>query len=111
MYISPFVNLAISSRASATGVDHLGIQVDSADELGELATRVKEAGETTVDHEATTCCYAESDKPWAKDPAGVRWKTFFTRGDSTAYCEDVIPDNTGATACCAPAAATKQACC
>lgn len=111
MLDDPFVNLAISSRARATGVDHVGIQVDSADELGELATRLKEAGETTFDQEATTCCYAKSDKSWVTDPAGVRWETFFTHGDATAYGEDVIPDNTGATACCAPAAAPKTACC
>ena len=111
MLDDPFVNLAISSRARANGVDHVGIQVDSAEELGELATRLKAAGETTFDQEATTCCYAKSDKSWVTDPAGVRWETFFTHGDATAYGEDVIPDNSGATACCAPAAAPKQACC
>lgn len=107
------VNLAILSRARAAGVDHVGIQVDSAEELGALAMRLKAAGETTFDQEATTCCYAKSDKSWVTDPAGVRWETFFTHGDATAYGEDVIPDNTGATAsaCCAPAVAPKQACC
>lgn len=109
MLDDPRVNLAISSRARATGVDHVGIQVDSADELGELATRLKAAGETTFDQEATTCCYAMSDKSWVTDPAGVRWETFFTHGDATSYGEDVVPDTAGATAsaCCAP----RQACC
>lgn len=74
MLDDPFVHLAISSRARSTGVDHVGIQVDSPDELGELTTRLKAAG------------------------------------DTTAYGEDVIPD-AGATACCAPAAVPKQACC
>lgn len=105
----PLVNLAISSRARATGVDHVGIQVDRPDELADLAARLKAAGEATFDQEATTCCYATSDKSWVIDPAGVRWETFFTHGDATSYGEDVIPDNEGATAsaCCAP----KQACC
>jgi hypothetical protein len=111
MLDDPLVNLAISSRARATGVDHVGIQVDSPDELGELASRLKAAGETTFDQEATTCCYAKSDKSWVTDPAGVRWETFYTHGDATSYGEDVIPDNTGATACCAPSVAPKQACC
>lgn len=109
MLDDPFVNLAISSRARSAGVDHVGIQVDSPDELGELATRLKAAGETIFDQEATTCCYAKSDKSWVTDPAGVRWETFYTHGDATSYGEDVIPDNTGA--CCAPTAAPKQACC
>lgn len=107
MLDDPLVNLAISSRARATGVDHVGIQVDSAEELSDLAMRLKAAGETTFDQEATTCCYAKSDKSWVTDPAGVRWETFYTHGDATSYGEDVIPDNTGAPASCA----TKQACC
>ena len=110
MLDDPHVNFAISSRSRATGMDHVGIQVDSADELGELASRLKAAGSATFDQEATTCCYAKSDKSWVTDPAGVRWETFFTHGDATAYGEDeVIPDM--ASACCAPPASTKTACC
>ena len=101
MLEDPRVNLAISSRARAAGVDHVGIQVDSVDELGELATRLKAAGETTFDQEATTCCYAKSDKSWVTDTAGVRWESFFTHGNATSYGEDeVIPAPAPAKACC-----------
>ncbi|CAN5524638.1 ArsI/CadI family heavy metal resistance metalloenzyme [soil metagenome] len=112
MLDDPRVNLAISSRARATGIDHVGIQVDSAAELGELAARLKAAGNETFDQDATTCCYAKSDKSWVTDPAGVRWETFFTHGDATSYGEDeVIPAATSASTCCAPAPASATACC
>ena len=111
MLEDPRVNFAISQRERAAGVDHVGIQVDSPAELGELSSRLKAAGADTLDQEATTCCYAKSDKSWVTDTAGVRWETFFTHGDATSYGEDVIPDNSGANACCAPAAAPKAACC
>lgn len=88
MLDDPRVNFAISDRARVAGVDHLGIQVDSNAELMELAGRLKAAGETTRDQEATTCCYARSDKAWVNDPNGLRWETFFTFGDATAYGED-----------------------
>ena len=107
------VNFAISERTRATGIDHIGIQVDSAEELGALADRLKAAGAETFDQEATTCCYAKSDKSWVHDPAGVRWETFFTFGEATSYGEDeVLPEPTGS-ACCGPATAPtpKQACC
>ena len=108
MLEDPRVNLAISSRARATGIDHVGVQVDSTDELAELAGRLKAAGATTFDQEATTCCYATSDKSWVTDTAGVRWETFFTHGEATAYGEDeAIPDTSGA--CCPPK--TAKACC
>ena len=111
MLDDPRVNLAISSRARDAGVDHVGVQVDSADELAELAGRLKAAGAVTLDQAATTCCYARSDKSWVTDPAGVRWETFFTHGESTAYGEDeVLPEPT-ASACCAPADPARTACC
>jgi catechol 2,3-dioxygenase-like lactoylglutathione lyase family enzyme len=113
MLDDPRVNFAISQRERAAGVDHIGIQVDSAAELGELSTRLKAAGATTFDQEATTCCYAQSDKSWVNDPAGVRWETFFTFGEATSYGEDEPAATAPATACCgapAPKAAI-PACC
>jgi len=112
MLDDPLVNLAISSRARAIGIDHVGIQVDDADELAALAARLKAAGAITFDQEATTCCYANSDKSWVTDMAGVRWETFYTHGEATAYGEgEALPDLAPAHACCAPPAAHKAACC
>ena len=109
MLDDPRVNLAISSRARVPGVDHVGIQVDSADELGVLAGRLKAAGATTFDQEATTCCYARSDKSWVSDTAGVRWETFFTHGEATDYGEDEMVSAAGA--CCGTPQPAKSACC
>ncbi|MDO8901159.1 MAG: ArsI/CadI family heavy metal resistance metalloenzyme [Phenylobacterium sp.] len=101
----PRVNFAISTHGNgAHGVDHLGIQVDEAAELTELAGRLKAAGETTFDQEAASCCYARSDKAWVSDPAGLRWETFHTFGEAITYGEDAVP----AAASPAPAEA---ACC
>jgi catechol 2,3-dioxygenase-like lactoylglutathione lyase family enzyme len=103
MLDDPRVNLAISSRDRAAGIDHLGIQVESGGELRELAQRLKSAGEQTRDQEATTCCYAKSDKSWVADPSGVKWETFFTFGEATTYGEDEA-------AIAAPAASTSSCC-
>ena len=118
MLDDPKVNFAISDRAAVSGVDHLGIQVESDAELAELAGRLKAAGEVTRDQAATTCCYARSDKAWVNDPDGLRWETFFTFGQATMFGEDEpgagIP--MAKAACCAPAAkleapAAAKACC
>ena len=99
----------------SAGVDHLGIQVESSEDLAELSGRLKTAGEVTRDQEATTCCYARSDKAWVNDPSGLRWETFFTFGEATAYGEDEPAADQVApkTACCAPAQAVAPAtaCC
>jgi hypothetical protein len=105
----PRVNFAIWRRGGAVGVDHVGVQVESAEELGELAGRLKAAGERTFDQQDATCCYARSDKSWVSDPAGVRWETFYTFDEAVTYGEDVAPAAIPAAACCGGAA--KPACC
>lgn len=115
MLDDPRVNFAISQRGGAQGVDHVGIQVETPAELAELSGRLKAAGAATFDQEATTCCYAQSDKSWVSDPAGLRWETFFTFGEAVTYGEDAPREAapaTSASACCAPepkAAAAKTA--
>jgi catechol 2,3-dioxygenase-like lactoylglutathione lyase family enzyme len=114
MLEDPRVNFAISQRGSgASGVDHVGIQVDTSDELGELAGRLKQAGARTFDEQATTCCYAKSDKSWVRDPAGVRWETFHTFGEATTYGEDPAADALAASpaACCGAAPKPQAAAC
>jgi len=112
MLDDPKVNLAISQRNRVAGIDHLGIQVESDGELRELASRLKSAGERTRDEEATTCCYAQSNKAWVNDPSGVRWETFFTFGDATTYGEDKPPQEAiPQSSCCAPAPSKAAACC
>jgi hypothetical protein len=104
------VNFAISQRG-VVGVDHVGVQVDSGAELGELAGRLKAAGETTFDQTATTCCYAKGDKSWVTDPSGVRWETFFTFDEAVTYGEDPTPPTLDPPACCgAPARQAASAC-
>ena len=88
MLEDPALNFAISDQASVAGISHVGIQTDDRDGLLEIANRLKIAGETTVDQEATSCCYAVSGKTWVEDPSGVRWETFFTKGEGTIYGED-----------------------
>jgi catechol 2,3-dioxygenase-like lactoylglutathione lyase family enzyme len=113
MLDDPCVNFAISQRGAATGVDHVGIQVETPAELGELAGRLKEAGAPTFDETATTCCYAQSDKSWVRDPAGVRWETFFTFGEATSYGEDPAAEAVAAApaACCGAAPKAQTAAC
>lgn len=88
MLEDPRVNFAISQRGRTAGVDHVGVQAETPEELAEIAARLKAAGTSTFDQEATTCCYAQSDKTWVSDPAGLRWETFFTHGEATRYGED-----------------------
>jgi catechol 2,3-dioxygenase-like lactoylglutathione lyase family enzyme len=85
MLDDPRVNFAISTRGRTPGLDHLGIQVESATELQEVYGRLRQAGGTVIEQGATACCYAKSEKAWIDDPAGIAWETFYTTGESTSY--------------------------
>src|SRR5580698_6274366 len=85
MLDDPRVNFAISTRGRQAGLDHLGIQVENADELQEVCARLNKAGGNIVEQGQTTCCYAKSEKSWIDDPAGIAWETFLTTGESTNY--------------------------
>jgi catechol 2,3-dioxygenase-like lactoylglutathione lyase family enzyme len=111
MLEDPRVNFAISQRDRAVGLDHVGIQVETGEELATLAGRLKAAGASTFDQASTTCCYARSDKTWVSDPAGLRWETFHTFGEATTYGEDEAAPAEAASACCGAAPAPAAACC
>lgn len=105
MLDDPRVNFAIAARGRGSGIDHLGIQVESAAELAEVTSRLKAAGEAVFDQKDAQCCYAKSDKGWVRDPQGVVWETFHTTGQITAYGDDTevaALDRPAKASCCAP---------
>ena len=118
MLEDPRVNFAISTRGRAAGLDHLGIQVETGEELQEVYARLRQAGGNVIEQGETTCCYAKSEKSWIDDPAGIAWETFHTTGESTDYGDGSGENGARVahekqSACCAPQAAPKasQACC
>ena len=110
MLDDPRINFAISCRGDTPGVNHLGLQVDSADELALLRTQVAKADIAADDEPAAECCYALSDKYWIEDPQGVAWETFHTLGDIPVFGKDhAAPEVQTASACCAPKQASASA--
>jgi len=81
----PRISFAISQLERATGVDHLGFQVDSNEELEALREQVKAARIAAHDEPGAACCYARSDKYWVEDPQGVAWETFHTLGSISVF--------------------------
>jgi catechol 2,3-dioxygenase-like lactoylglutathione lyase family enzyme len=116
MLDDPRVNFAISAGSSYTGLDHLGIQVESDEDLAQIAARFDAGGQSVVKQENASCCYTRGNKGWVSDPSGVLWETFYTFGESTVYGSDVAPRPAafkpeGAEACCAPSSDSITACC
>ena len=68
MLDDPRLNFAISHEHAALGIEHLGIEAESADELREVYARLEAAKAPVLEEGCTTCCYAKSEKSWIADP-------------------------------------------
>jgi len=86
MVEDPRVNFAISVRGAAPGLNHLGFQVDSDDELRAMKEQLADADAGLVEERNASCCYAKSDKYWVTDPAGIAWETFHTLDSVPLMC-------------------------
>ncbi len=91
MVEEPRVNFTISHGHSEPGIHHLGIQVDTADDLVEAEARFKQTQELMVESEQVHCCYASVEQTWGADPQGVIWEAFLTIGDAVVYCDGGLP--------------------
>lgn len=122
MLEDPKLNFAISTRSGKEGVEHLGIQVDNEAELSEMRKRISKAELDVIEVGETVCCYAESDKSWVQDPAGIAWEAYHTMGDAelfsakdnkavAASCSMVSIPVVAASSCCAPPDSDSSGCC
>jgi catechol 2,3-dioxygenase-like lactoylglutathione lyase family enzyme len=113
MLEDPRVNFAISTDRQPLGVNHLGLQVDSADELRGMRGLLAAADARLIEENEQACCYARSDKYWVTDPTGIAWETFRTLGNIPAYGDDTAVFDHGAATVPARSAASpsKAVCC
>ena len=120
MVEDPRINFAISARGSrGTGVNHLGFQVESDEDLKGMRAQLAAADAALVEENAVNCCYAKSDKYWVTDPQGIAWETWHNLGSVPMFGDDheavkasLDDDREGvkasseASGCCAPLTAT-----
>ena len=121
MLDDPRVNFAISRRGAAAGLNHLGVQVESAGEFHEMQQRLQGLQAGLTEQAEAACCYAKSDKYWVNDPQGIAWETFHTldtipvfgeagRGKaSETECCIPLASNDASSPCCVPTGKAKAA--
>lgn len=102
MLEDPKVNFALTLSNQEEGIEHLGIQAETEEELLELYGRLDRLEGKRLDEGDTVCCYAKSHKSWIQDPQQVAWEIFRTYDTSETYREE-------STACCAPDCCSPEA--
>jgi len=96
----PPLNLTLNqvsqgAKVTPGALSHLGIQVESTEDVLNLRKRWSESGLTPRDEMQTNCCYALQDKSWVSDPDGNQWEVFVVLEDnlptSSACCTTDAP--------------------
>ncbi len=108
MLEDPRVNFAISSRGRKPGLDHLGIQVESDEELEDIQQALNAASLPVAEQKQAACCYAESDKYWTVDPQGIAWEAFHSLNSIPMFGEDGVIQLKPASSCCKPTSESAQ---
>ncbi|MFJ9411174.1 ArsI/CadI family heavy metal resistance metalloenzyme [Streptomyces sp. NPDC101393] len=65
-----------------TRLDHLGVEVDTTDQVAAAISRLKDAGLATFEENDTSCCYALQDKVWVHGPGKEPWEVYVVKADA-----------------------------
>ena len=96
----PPLKLVLIENPNGGGtLNHLGVEVESTDEVQAATRRLDESGLDTATQDNVTCCYAVQDKVWVNDPDGAPWEVYTVLAD--APLETAIR----------PVSVTGQSCC
>ena len=102
--VDPPLKLVLIENSEGGGtLNHLGVEVETGDEVLAAETRLASDGIETTGVDDTVCCYATKTETWVTDPDGAPWEWYVKTGDAEQMANQVITGSaTGG--CCATAA-------
>jgi catechol 2,3-dioxygenase-like lactoylglutathione lyase family enzyme len=92
-----------------TRLDHLGVEVDSTDQVHAATARLKHAGLATFEENDTSCCYALQDKVWVHGPGKEPWEVYVVKAAAETLGKNAGPDTTGDGCCTSQSAEPSSA--
>ena len=99
----PALNLSlVSSTGRISAVNHLGIEVESVQDITAWKERLQREGVIGRVEENTACCFARQDKVWFSDPDGNAWEVFIVHEQLS------VTGPVSSTGCCAPSGKITQ---
>ena len=99
----PLKLVLIAAEGTPGTLNHLGVEVESAEHVAAHTERLAASGLPTAVEDGVDCCYARQDKVWVEDADGAPWEIYTVLGDSDVMSGGTPPHAVGAGACCAPA--------
>ena len=86
----PPLKLVLFEGPEGATLNHLGVEVDAAEEVTSADRRLTAAGLETTGVDETVCCYAEKAETWVFDPDGARWEWYVKQGDAEQLQNTVV---------------------
>lgn len=90
---NPPLKLVLFSGMGEPGtLNHIGVEVESTDEVAEVIARTQQIGLQQKVQENVSCCFAVQDKTWVKGPEND-WEFYTVLADAPAMACDVGGDS------------------
>jgi catechol 2,3-dioxygenase-like lactoylglutathione lyase family enzyme len=109
----PPLKLVLIEGAGVPGtLNHLGVEVESTDEVTAATTRLDDQGLATATEDNVSCCFAVQDKVWVDAPDGEPWEIYTVLADAempAGQLRDVEPGQDAM--CCGAAGESAPRCC
>lgn len=96
---APALNFAMQSGGTPSRVSHLGIEVETPEEVAAWEERLRAAGVLKAVEKDSDCCYARQDKAWFADPDGNAWEVFHVY-EQLPIAEDEEKGSCALSSCC-----------
>jgi hypothetical protein len=97
----PLKLVLIEDAARVPGsLNHLGIEVETTDEVVAARERLAQAELATAVEEQVACCYAVQNKVWVDGPGGEPWEIYTVLADTEMPAGQLRAADPGAAACC-----------
>ena len=97
---APPLKLVLFSGVGKPGtLNHLGVEVGSADSVVAAERRLSADGLETTDVAETTCCFAAKTETWLEAPDGQRWEWYVKHADIAEFGVDAAVVASSSTCC------------
>ena len=105
---NPPLKLVLFEGSEGATLNHLGVEVETAEEVVSAERRLTRSGLETTGVDETLCCFAEKAETWVVDPDGARWEWYVKSGDADQIHNTIVRShprdaepNSAARTCCA----------
>ena len=95
----PLKLVLIEGHGDGGSLNHLGVEVETTDEVGTTQARLSGEGLDTATEDEVACCYAVQDKVWVEAPDGIQWEVYTVLDDVEVLT--AVGGSAGEDACCA----------